>query len=184
MTKEEAIVILEKQFDKSCVSGYQNVTKLDFEDALYMAITALRAQVEAEQNKPLTLDELREMDEEPVWMCPPSIGDGVEWNIAGGEWALVDIYYELCRATKGDLAVFENYGKTWLAYRHKPTEGTTLQAQTETGCDFCKETDQSWDDGDAHEFRMNGNGLFYYDSQFGWEGIAVNYCPMCGRRFS
>ncbi len=57
-----------------------------------------------------------------------------------------------------------------------------LRARTETNCDFCKEIDQSWDDGDAHEFRMNGNGLFYHDYLLGWEGIRVNYCPMCGRR--
>ncbi len=95
-------------------------------NAMYdKAIAALRAQAEAEKNAPLTLEDLWEMDEEPVWICPPSTEDGVEWDIDSGEWALVDIDYELCRAVKGTLAVFEKYEKTWLAYRRKPEEGTT-----------------------------------------------------------
>ena len=45
MTREEAIKVLEKQFDKSCGNyRYQNAKKLDFEDALWMAISALRQQ--------------------------------------------------------------------------------------------------------------------------------------------
>ena len=47
MTTEEAIRILEGQFDKSCRTyRYQNAQKLDFEDALWMAISALREQEE------------------------------------------------------------------------------------------------------------------------------------------
>ncbi len=65
---------------------------------------------------------------------------------------------------------------------NRSEDAAVLHTQTETGCDFCKETVKSWESGGAHDFRMNGNGLFYYDFQFGWEGITVNYCPMCGRR--
>ena len=120
MTGEEAIRILEGQFDKSCGNyRYQNAQKLDFEDALWMAISALRAQQQAEANKPLTLDELRQMDGEPVWV---EFQDG-----SGGCWGLVHI-------TVFTHIVFANghfctvgkpyYGKTWLAYRQKPEEGT------------------------------------------------------------
>jgi len=37
-------------------------------------------------------------------------------------WMLVDAEYELCREAHGEMAVFENCGKTWLAYRRKPKE--------------------------------------------------------------
>ena len=69
MTNEEAIKVLEKQFDKSCGNyHYQNAEKLDFEDALWVAISALRQQERfGDVNKALTLDELRQMDGEPVW---------------------------------------------------------------------------------------------------------------------
>ena len=46
MTREEAARILEKQFDKSCGNyRYQNNDKLDYEDALWMAISSLRPKV-------------------------------------------------------------------------------------------------------------------------------------------
>ena len=66
-------------------------------------------------NDPLTLEALREMDGEPVWICDPDGSDGM--------WALVDLEYELCRTAKGGIAIFDTYGKTWLAYRRKPEEG-------------------------------------------------------------
>ena len=67
-------------------------------------------------NDPLTLEELRGMDGEPVWITKM---DG-----SGGVWMLVDTEYELCREAHGEMAVFENCGKTWLAYRRRPEEGT------------------------------------------------------------
>ncbi|MDE6898864.1 MAG: hypothetical protein K2P16_06355 [Lawsonibacter sp.] len=68
-------------------------------------------------NTPLTLEELRGMDGEPVWIVP--------MRGSGGfcTWMLVDAEYELCREAHGEMAVFENCGKTWLAYRRKPEEG-------------------------------------------------------------
>lgn len=44
MTREEAIKILEQRFDSSCRNNlFQNAEKLDYEDALWMAISALRS---------------------------------------------------------------------------------------------------------------------------------------------
>lgn len=68
-----------------------------------------------DENPPLTLDELREMDGEPVCIAPV---DGGPYT-----WMLVDTKYEVCREAHGGLAVFENLGKTWVAYRHKPENG-------------------------------------------------------------
>ena len=75
--------------------------------------------IKRKRNAPLTLDELREMDGEPVWV---EFQDG-----SGGCWGLVHI-------TMFNHIVFANglfcrvgkpyYGKTWLAYRQKPEEGT------------------------------------------------------------
>ena len=67
-----------------------------------------------DKNPPLTLEELREMDGEPVWIIP--------MRGSGGfcTWMLVDAEYELCREAHGEMAVFENCGKTWQAYRRRP----------------------------------------------------------------
>lgn len=64
-----------------------------------------------EGNKPLTSDELLKMDGTPVWITKM---DG-----SGGVWMLVDAEYKLCREAHGEMAVFENCGKTWTACRHK-----------------------------------------------------------------
>ena len=69
--------------------------------------------------EPLTLDELRKMDGEPVWV---EFQDG-----SGGCWGLVHI-------TMFNHVVFANglyctvgkpyFGKTWMTYRQKPEEET------------------------------------------------------------
>lgn len=63
---------------------------------------------------PLTLEELREMDGEPVWVCEP--------NGTNGVWGLVDLEYQMVRLHGGGLAIWENNDKSWLAYRRKPEE--------------------------------------------------------------
>lgn len=92
----------------------------DLNDAVKMAVVALRAQADTPPNDPLTLEELREMDGEPVWVTPMRGSGGFS------VWMLVDVECELCRETHGEMAVFENCGKTWTAYRRKPEEGTSV----------------------------------------------------------
>lgn len=62
-------------------------------------------------NPPLTVDELREMDGVPVWVCEP--------NGANGVWGLVDLEYQMIRLHGGGLAIWENNDKSWFAYRRK-----------------------------------------------------------------
>ena len=67
--------------------------------------------IQTQPNAPLTWNELREMDGEPVWVC--------HLNGVQGAWGLVDTEFLMIRIHGGGLAVFENNGKTWLAYRWK-----------------------------------------------------------------
>lgn len=70
-------------------------------------------------NTPLTLEELREMDGEPVWVVPLNDFDILPANY------LVNAYEEQIVVDKfGAYLDFEDYGKTWLAYRRRPEEGT------------------------------------------------------------
>ena len=128
MTREEAIKVLEKQFDKSCGNyRYQNAEKLDFEDALWMAISALRQQEHfrevTKKVEPLTLDELREMDGEPVWCEIYIKGQPSFYGIVHGETVTGFIFGD---DKPANLAITNvgAYGLAWLAYRHKPEEGT------------------------------------------------------------
>ncbi|MCI8623775.1 MAG: hypothetical protein HFG26_08945 [Provencibacterium sp.] len=82
-------------------------------------------EVEAEPvqpNNPLTLDELREMDGEPVWVVSVSSINGFEghWDICEWENGTV-VLLPHCMESP-DISL---YGKTWLAYRRKPEERTT-----------------------------------------------------------
>lgn len=70
-------------------------------------------------NDPLTLEQLREMDGEPVWVVPLNDFDILPANY------LVNAYEEQIVVDKfGAYLDFEDYGKTWLAYRRRPEEGT------------------------------------------------------------
>lgn len=79
-------------------------------------------------NDPLTLEELRKMGGEPVWIHSFS---SIQKKPRISGWAIVETVGSAnatfvragvnCRTTKW----FTNYGSTWLAYRRRPEEGTT-----------------------------------------------------------
>lgn len=65
-------------------------------------------------NAPLTLDELRELDGEPVW-C-----EKFGWRICYG---VSDFRGYLCMETgAGSCIRLNDYGNTWAAYRRRPEE--------------------------------------------------------------
>ena len=67
-------------------------------------------------NEPLTIEQLREMDGEPVWIV--DIGSR---NRYGSGWAIVDRDNCLVRTVKyWNPVFFEKYGERWLAYRRPP----------------------------------------------------------------
>ena len=89
-------------------------------DAGFVAgiLAALEMPTLSPPNEPLTLDELREMDGEPVWIV--DVGPH-KWY--GPGWAIVDRDNCLVRTVKNWNAVFfEKYGERWLAYRRPKEE--------------------------------------------------------------
>lgn len=114
MTREEAIEILRKNRPTSD----PRPCGMELCDAVDMAISALRQQdvtdTDVGKNEPLTLDELRKMDGEPVWVQSPGIPEY-------GRWAIVEGVGENSLFLHDDFTCHE-YGKTWLAYRQKPEE--------------------------------------------------------------
>ena len=91
-------------------------------DAIDMAISAIRQQDHfrdlTKKVDPLTLDELRQMDGEPVWCV--EITGREEW-LFRRDSGFADMYGEF---TSDDFMVWDNYGKLWWCYRQKPEEGT------------------------------------------------------------
>ena len=90
-------------------------------DVYDMAISALRQQDQSPDSgkmMPLTLDELRKMDGEPVYSV--EITGREEW-LFRRDGGFADMYGEF---TSDDFMVWDNYGKLWWCYRQKPEEGT------------------------------------------------------------
>jgi hypothetical protein len=72
----------------------------------------LAAKVAAPENKALTLDELRQMDGEPVWVVNP--------EMETAEWMLCDAKRQICIPVEGYFIEFSRYGIEWLAYARRP----------------------------------------------------------------
>ena len=125
MTREEAIEYwegLRKTFSSQLEKEENHFGRMHLQttiEALDMAISALRQQDHfrevTKKNEPLTLDELREMPCEPVYI----VAGYVSWwdivSYAGMEYLYLKV--------EGSLP-FRDYGKNWTAYRQKPEEGT------------------------------------------------------------
>lgn len=126
MTIEEAIRILDPETTAEALAeieyyaGFSGHTaKVQAcSDACEVAVAALREKAEREKNEPLTLDELRKMKDEPVWVQSPGVPEYGRWAIVAG----VD-------TTDGEKTLYlhndftcREYGRVWLAYRHKPKE--------------------------------------------------------------
>lgn len=113
MTNEEAIKILctcEKKPDWKHTSGM-------IEEACRII-----SSLETPPNDPLTLEELRKMIGEPLWVVP--LGKEPDWKPC---WVICMEDYILVHSTTSESRVYilrrnEDYGKTWLAYRYKPSE--------------------------------------------------------------
>lgn len=83
-----------------------------------IAATALREKAEREDPKPLTIEELRQMDGEPVWIKADHCGlfaDVVKIHGKEDGDAFVGFVIHYRMQENG-------CGKTWTAYRHKPKE--------------------------------------------------------------
>ena len=120
MTNEEAIKILEYPVKKWSMEWDEREDGLSYYEALDLAISALREQGHfrdlTKKVEPLTLDELRRMEGQPVYIV-----ENTEY------WAIVNSFdqagvYLLSYGNPDDYGYFGLYGKTWLAYRQKPEE--------------------------------------------------------------
>lgn len=81
--------------------------------------SALKLLEERSPNDPLTLEELRKMDGEPVWVVNSKSkrNDGFQ-----NEWAIVSVRRRDAESV-GTIYHFDNYGDYWLAYPRKLEEG-------------------------------------------------------------
>lgn len=128
---EKEIEIIDKRIERRNGPCYfdENDKKIRLEgeaEGLEKAIKIIQ-QFENE-NSALTLEELRQMEGEPVWTefirsYDDETGYFVDgWEIAGAySWEEDRDIISMCNLEDGNYDVFADlYGKTWLAYRRKP----------------------------------------------------------------
>ena len=136
MTREEAANILDPEIDiqylfdfirehygKRGVDSSLLCERVDAE-ACRMGAAALRALDAQENPEPLTLEELRQMNGEPVWIVEHP--DWGHWELAeDAEDYLMDRDEDFYGMKHNDpLGRFGLHVLGWLAYRHKPKEET------------------------------------------------------------
>lgn len=118
--RKNAIKFIEFQLDIYERLPYKNKLRTLIE-TLKLSRAALKEQEERENPKPLTLEELLAVNEEPVWV----------WFIdAPGRWVIrnalawVDISYPE-RMALFNMRWYKHsaYGADWVAYRYKPKGG-------------------------------------------------------------
>ena len=112
MTREEAIRKINYGLEMETTPGPIQLTIVSTK-ALRIALATLQTLQKAENPTPLTLDELRKMDGQPVWVEHGN----------GGEWVTVHWDYagNIATAYKACLREHE-YGEYWTAYHHKPKD--------------------------------------------------------------
>ena len=113
MTIEEAIKAMQN------IDLVLSVTESEHE-AARMAISALRAQAERENPQPLTLEELRRMDGEVVYIPESEEYFGGMGIVSVSQERVVDV-----GDPKFGYWPFREYGEGWRAYRSKPKEENT-----------------------------------------------------------
>ena len=109
MDRKESILRIKEHMKHHGIGKYPH---LKLKEALDMAIAAL-----APPNEPLTLEQLREMDGNPVWVVPRGMHEKDE-----PMWCVLESPMALIPGVDYWSWDFDGYGETWIAYR-RPPEG-------------------------------------------------------------
>lgn len=86
------------------------------------------------------------------------------------------------------LKFFEAVGMASVALADRPAGIAAMKElkKRDNGCEFCttRYANSDWSDhnSESHDSRVSEDELYYHDFELGWEGIKINFCPMCGRR--
>ena len=119
---DKARIIITKKAISDSV-GYDNVSTISA--ALAIARTLEVERLQQKQNKPLLMEQLRQMDGEPVW-----VETSKNWKESGvtGGWGLIRFHTSDNRVriyiydTRHGATYYaqQDYGISWWAYSHRP----------------------------------------------------------------
>lgn len=124
------------------------------------------------EKKPLTLDQLRQMDGQPVWIEDEE-RFGLVSVAAAGAWKGIP-FVRFCENGCGFEYNVETRGLK--LYACKPINFDKWEP-----CEHCRPSTWPPDMFGPHDFPVVDNAIYYYDVDDGWEGEEINFCPWCGR---
>lgn len=102
--------------------GYEHKCSLKGCAIIRLAVERLEKLTALEPNASMTLEELREMDGDPVWVVPiDSPHQRPGWMQVMSEFNIVARHESMAKSV---YARFSGYGNEWIAYRRKPEEAT------------------------------------------------------------
>ena len=103
-------------------SRMSGTTMPDARKMLGVALSALREKQERDNPQPLTLDELREMDGQPVWVkYRAQVKFGEPWGVVE-EWMIVGAKVQFLRGMNRSVPFEKLSPSESIAYRYKPKE--------------------------------------------------------------
>lgn len=129
------------------------------------------------KNKPLTLEQLRQLDGKPIW-----IDRLKRWGIVDGEDESVHVknYGTIDIETFGDDA--SDYENTLVAYPYKPMH---IDRESWKPCEYCVEKHDPCIENSC--FRKNGHKCFFHceksEKYYEYRKMISEsmFCPKCGR---
>ena len=114
MDRKEAILRIKNHMEHHGIGKYPH---LKLKEALDMAIAAL-----SPPNEPLTIEQLREMNETPIYVVTEKYGSGwciLNWHGVNKSYT----YFSRTGTPEGMTATplsAKTYGDLWIAYRRSP----------------------------------------------------------------
>lgn len=117
--------------------------------------------VDSNKMVPLTLEQLREMDGQPVWIV--RLEDKLGW------WAIVRLRNDRANTDYGAYFMLSDYGKTWIAYTYPPVH---IDREAWDDCPVCGSNK-------VIEFKAWKKPEYIIGGPF-TQGGAM-FCPRCGK---
>ena len=173
MTHEEAARILDPETSAEVLREYGdgNAQIAACDEACRIAADVL---LNKPTGDPLTLEQLRDMDGQPVW---------IERNESphDGKWFIVD-HADIENPDRTlytkEGVTYSDYGVHFTAYAYPPAH---IDREAWEPCEVCGEKDPFGNPKFSHHFVVDESSLYFCDSDFGWEGEKIKFCPFCSR---
>ena len=170
MTNEEAARLLDPETNLAAMEELQYYHGFAWQEILVKALREARKMgADALRNtgcfrgEPLTLEQLREMDGQPVWVKVLDARFNEE-----NQWAICNAEYQMVTLKDGFKLFFCGYESNWLAYAYHPThidrKAWTAEWVKHDGYTECSKCEHWYDSPENED-----------------EGDQPAFCPSCGR---